>query len=432
MPGNADYMHATSGGTNSSVSSNWGSGSSSSNNGSSGNNNQNSPAHPGGGYDKNKNIPQDPRSYTASGQAQNDYEDSLPAEPVLTGLDALIANKDKLQNIPAGNGLNQYQVEMEKFKNSPGGLALFKKKFPNPLVKIAQGLGSYIKKGGVIGILADALGGSKDAASKFTQNASTMAKDLGSLLGLDSLNTKLLGIAAGGDDADVSNFIKGQQAYDPSGLEGYKDSIFKDLYAQMPDIDVSMEDEYSNFQPDSDINPYPVGSLQYTQKQIELMKDKYMSDNTEDVVDEEKTLIDLGLIGEQPLSSVTENVSETNYDTSGLKNQIMNNPGTTTFGAVPGQNFNVFDPDAYLQENPITEDMIETGIIGQANGGYMSSFPNQNLNTESLSASDNIDDRIMKNLEFEKMAPGMMGYNSGGKVMSTYDKLKAIADNNYG
>ncbi len=52
----------------------------------------------------------------------------------------------------------------------------------------------------------------------------------------------------------------------------------------------------------------------------------------------------------------------------------------------------------------------------RANGGYMSSFPNQNLNTESLSASDNIDDRIMKNLEFEKMAPGMMGYNMGGVV----------------
>ena len=44
----------------------------------------------------------------------------------------------------------------------------------------------------------------------------------------------------------------------------------------------------------------------------------------------------------------------------------------------------------------------------------MSSFPNQNLNTESLSASDNIDDRIMKNLQFEKMAPGMMGYRNGG------------------
>ena len=75
---------------------------------------------------------------------------------------------------------------------------------------------------------------------------------------------------------------------------------------------------------------------------------------------------------------------------------------------------------------------IKTFPQFNANGGYMRSFPNQNLNTESLSASDNIDDRIMKNLQFEKMSPGMMGYNQGGRVMSTYDKLKAIADNNYG
>jgi len=57
-----------------------------------------------------------------------------------------------------------------------------------------------------------------------------------------------------------------------------------------------------------------------------------------------------------------------------------------------------------------------TALDYKANGGYMSSFPNQNLNTESLSASDNIDDRIMKNLQFEKMSPGMMGYNTGGMV----------------
>jgi len=52
----------------------------------------------------------------------------------------------------------------------------------------------------------------------------------------------------------------------------------------------------------------------------------------------------------------------------------------------------------------------------RANGGYMKAFPNQNLNIESLSASDNIDNRIMKNLQFEQMAPGMMGYNTGGIV----------------
>jgi len=59
---------------------------------------------------------------------------------------------------------------------------------------------------------------------------------------------------------------------------------------------------------------------------------------------------------------------------------------------------------------------FDTALNYKANGGYMSSFPNQNLNTESLSASDNIDNRIMKNLQFEKMSPGMMGYNTGGIV----------------
>ena len=34
--------------------------------------------------------------------------------------------------------------------------------------------------------------------------------------------------------------------------------------------------------------------------------------------------------------------------------------------------------------------------------------------------------------EFEKMAPGMMGYARGGKPMTTYQKLKAIADSHYG
>ena len=60
--------------------------------------------------------------------------------------------------------------------------------------------------------------------------------------------------------------------------------------------------------------------------------------------------------------------------------------------------------------------MMPERPVGVANGGYMSSFPNQNLNTESLSASDNIDDRIMQNLQFERMAPGMMGYAEGGLV----------------
>ena len=58
--------------------------------------------------------------------------------------------------------------------------------------------------------------------------------------------------------------------------------------------------------------------------------------------------------------------------------------------------------------------LADGGLAHLADGGYMSSFPNQNMGTQSLTASDNIDDRIMKNLQFEKMAPGMMGYADGG------------------
>ena len=52
---------------------------------------------------------------------------------------------------------------------------------------------------------------------------------------------------------------------------------------------------------------------------------------------------------------------------------------------------------------------MNDGTVNRASGGYMSSFPNQNLNTESLSASDNIDDRIMKNLQFENQSRGSYG-----------------------
>ena len=49
------------------------------------------------------------------------------------------------------------------------------------------------------------------------------------------------------------------------------------------------------------------------------------------------------------------------------------------------------------------------GTVNRANGGYMKSFPNQNLNIESLTASDNIDNRIMKNLQFENQSRGTYG-----------------------
>ena len=439
------------GGPHGSGGSNWGSGSSS---------NQVSPNYPSGGYDPDKDEVVDPRSYVASGQAQSDYEASLPAKPQPAGLDAIIANKDKLTQIDAGGGLNQYQVEIEKFKNSPGGKELFKKRFPNPLIKLAQGIGSYIKKGGVVGILANALGGSKEAASNFAQNASTMAKDLGSIFGLDALKTKLLGIAAGSDSADVANFIQGQQAYDPSGLEGYRDQIMNMI---TPKYGQDYIYDKSYMLPGATEEAVLAGSEPYSNFKEQISSDT-STDQQEIARDDERLdnlLVDLGIVGDQPLSSVTENVSETDYeqefaDTYGTKenfnNMMIENQSGKDNQPYINRTFD-YDPtilggDENIPEGTIFSENVvgQTPVLpntfpglepdlsgfGQANGGYMRSFPNQNLNTESLSASDNIDDRIMKNLQFEKMSPGMMGYNQGGRVMSTYDKLKAIADNNYG
>ena len=55
------------------------------------------------------------------------------------------------------DGRSNYQVAMEGIKNSPGGKQAFKKAFPNPLVKIAEGVGNYIQGGGILGILPNLL-----------------------------------------------------------------------------------------------------------------------------------------------------------------------------------------------------------------------------------------------------------------------------------
>ena len=51
-----------------------------------------------------------------------------------------------------------------------------------------------------------------------------------------------------------------------------------------------------------------------------------------------------------------------------------------------------------------------------AGGGYMGGYNGIKADAESLTASDNIDSRIMKNLQYERMAPGKMGYAAGGVV----------------
>jgi len=343
---------------------------------------------------------------------------------------------------------------MNKFKSTPGGKKIFKKRFPNPLVKIAQGIGNYVKQGGALGILANALGGGKKAATGFGKDASTMAKDLAGMFGLDSLKSKLINIAGGKDTNDFNKVVKNNAAStrmrnnlvygDPLGLNNkpfYEDTILRNLQNQ----ERMLNNQVRQNTLDSYGTPNPAfGTDQFDPVAYNdmVLQDQFQKENEarRNAFGDDKEAIEQSLTpGEINLSTINDLVNlRTNdedifEDVSVTDYSAPNIEGTNPRGEVSSARSTPLiggDPNVpYGYEENILDVLAENS---RATGGYMSSFPNQNLNTESLSASDNIDDRIMKNLQFEKMSPGMMGYNQGGKVMSTYDKLNAIADNNYG
>ncbi len=112
-----------------------------------------------------------------------------------------------------------------------------------------------------------------------------------------------------------------------------------------------------------------------------------------------------------------------------IKSALAGALGVGALGGFDEEEEKITFEDIYGTQNPLRD-------LGQAtiappqlipfsqyasgfNQGGLASFKNGGFNyingdVESLTASDNIDDRIMENLEFERMAPGMMGYADGG------------------
>ena len=356
-----------------------------------------------------------------------------------TGYDSLTEGEKSIADFYLSSAVNPYAAQIEQFKNTPGGLAVFKEKFPNPLVKIGQGIGNFFKEGTLLGKFLSGL-------SKSDKNKLKTIQD-----------------------------EKYKQPYDPSqyGLGGfYEDKIYRDLMKQaqqntlspygIPNpgaeasdtgiMTVNQENEARKRQMVSDYFKVDVSGMSQStiDKAFEFVMNKMtpnennmmgtsspdFSNFQEQIVDEvteknvpganEDNMMESENIFELGSGNLAGSVSETDYTAPNIE-------GTNPRGKVSSARSTPLiggDPNVpYGYEENILDVLAEDNM---ANGGYMKSFPNQNLNIESLSASDNIDNRIMKNLQFEKMSPGMMGYNTGGRVMSTYDKLKAIADNNYG
>jgi hypothetical protein len=101
---------------------------------------------------------------TISGKnkAGKEVSDVIPANIPEKFHDFLIRNKgtQAAQSIIdnyASTSVNPYAAQIQRFKESPGGIEAFKERFPNPLVKAARGIGDFFREGTVLGRILSSL-----------------------------------------------------------------------------------------------------------------------------------------------------------------------------------------------------------------------------------------------------------------------------------
>jgi hypothetical protein len=397
------------------------------------------PWHSGGGtytgahedFDANKGYT---GSVSQSGNSGgNDYSGDTILEDIDQAqggldIDNLVANKDKYQYLylDPNDPRNEYQKMMHALKTggtytSPGGIIpnnlmglpkginqgqqiggmsvtgneftqdAYKDKFPNPLVKIAGGIADAYQQFSPMAQIMKGLGNAKTMAKDVTKPVVDTTKDV-----VESIKE----FALSGPNEIVEESETEREFYNlpdsnfnihtmkKGGIVHAADGVFAEsetieMPLTLPEIkrhrkkleagfqyDIEVDGRNQSFSFDEQIGPSGIAALRER---------------------ENITPFDTGLNMYGGGQFAEGNTPEARQALEVLRSIDPNQPG----------NF-------HMQGG--------TALEYKANGGYMSSFPNQNLNKESLSASDNIDDRIMKNLEFEKMAPGMMGYNMGGVV----------------
>lgn len=348
------------------------------------------PWHSGGTY-TGANKDYDSKKGYASSQSNNNYSgqailDDIDKAQATSEIENLVNNNQDLKN-QAGNvvinskfdnimkgetdynkmnsaqkaiydfyntGTNAYQQQMQGIKeSSPAALAAYKEKFPNPLVKIAGGVMDAYQQFSPMAQMMQGIGSVKDKTVEKTKEVFEDVKDWALSGPLEASQTEEFDFIGSNVPRPEDNPLAGMKK---GGIVHAADGVFAESMIQ--DMPLTM---------------------------TEIKKQRKKAEG------EGIAAFDTGLNMYGGGQFAEGNTPEARRALEILKSIDPNQPG----------NF-------HMQGG--------TALNYKANGGYMSSFPNQNLNTESLSASDNIDDRIMKNLEFEKMAPGMMGYNMGGVV----------------
>jgi hypothetical protein len=275
------------------------------------------------------------------------------------------------------------------------------------------------------------------------------------MFGLDGLMGKLVNIAGGRDNNQFNEVIKNNQtstamrnnlAYnDPLGLNNapiYRDPI---MDMALPNIDTSMEDQYRQFGSTMDKRKSIEETMGFDTSGIDdsYIDRIYNSSNIQDrmnSVGDDKQAIENSLLpgqfnfntnsginlGGDP-DEVFEDVSETEYVnpndvinqgniTTGFSETPLNQSEDQTdiFNAGSFPEMNIFGKTVGGPRHHLLNQINKYGnassasekeafdilnSLGQADGGYISGFPNQNRETQSLTADDNYE-RLKRTNEY--------------------------------
>ena len=357
------------------------------------------------------------------------------------GYDSLSSGEKVIADFYLSSAVNPYQAKIQQFKETPGGLAVFKERFPNPLVKIGKGIGKFFEEGTLLGKFLSGLSKSDQNKLKTITNdpqgvkqgppaydvnqyglggfyKDKILRDLIQANAIPGINTNVNqfqdeGIMAGAEPYDAANSLKRRIVSQYYGVNAgtMSQSTIDQAYAAM----------MNKIEKNKETNMMGASSPDFSNFQEQIV-DEVTEKNVPGANEDNMMNANIFELGSGNLAG---SVSETDYTAPNIegtnpRGQVSSARSTPLIGG---------DPNVpYGYEENILDVLAEDSF---ANGGY-NYINGDTLNTQSLTASDNIDDRIMKNLQYEKMAPGMMGYNTGGYAgMSTYDKLKMIADSGY-
>jgi len=369
-------------------------------------------------------------------------EDKLKAGIPLSGGEQVIAD------FYLSSAVNPYAAKMQQFKETPGGLEVFKERFPNPLVKIGEGIGNFFKEGTMLGKFLSSLNKSDQKKVDIITNDPQGVKQgppaydvnkygLGNVYD-DKILRDQLGMSFTGNQYDQ---MYGLPMADLTGAGPRPDnSMFSaDLAYKKKIVDKFLGTNNSINTPDKINRAYDYVMKKYEKdfdpgvpseaSMMTTSSPDFSNFQQQEVVDEvvegPEQPLDGSNIFEIGSGNLAGSVSETDYTAPNIE-------GTNPRGEVSSARSTPLiggDPNVpYGYEENMLDVLAEDNF---ANGGY-NYINGDTMNSQSLTASANIDDRIMKNLQYEKMAPGMMGYNTGGYAgMSTFDKLKMIADSGY-